>query len=106
MERASVSVYHRRRENTRRKTHHAEDKSRAPPRRSLRACVRDNPKLCCKAWDVLPELAGECRPQGISYYTLLRRLKNPQEFTLGEISALAKVLDIPIDELRACIVKA
>ena len=54
----------------------------------------------------MPELAGECQPQGISYYTLLRRLKNPQEFTLGEISALAKVLDIPIDELRACIVKA
>ena len=31
---------------------------------------------------------------GIPYQTLLRRLKNPEDFTLGEIKGLLKVLPI------------
>ncbi len=52
------------------------------------------------------ELAAACKGKNLSYHVLLRRLREPENFTLRELSVIAKQLDIPIDELRSCIEKA
>ena len=40
---------------------------------------------------------------GISLHTLDRREKDPGEFTVAELIGIGRALDIPIEELRACI---
>lgn len=40
---------------------------------------------------------------GITTATLLRRKKNPLDFTLGELQKACRKLHIPIEELRAAI---
>lgn len=37
----------------------------------------------------------------LSRNTLTRRKKKPEDFTIGELRRLGRVLDIPIDDLRA-----
>lgn len=40
---------------------------------------------------------------GMKSHTLLRRKKNPLDFTLGELQKACRKLHIPIEELRAAI---
>lgn len=51
------------------------------------------------------ELAAACKGKDITYGVLTRRLREPENFTLRELSVIAKQLDIPVDELRSCIEK-
>ncbi len=43
---------------------------------------------------------------GISVSTLTRRLDRPEDFTVYELGTLARTLGIPMDDMRAAIVRA